>query len=95
MHLKSVGYTVTVLFPTIGNAVNVQLPDIGKLDIYRRKDSISQQPISVIIFHPDKKLLPTYLNFYAHRYPAYQLYCRESNLAISSSTVKNNNVQFL
>jgi hypothetical protein len=24
MHLKSVGYTDTVLFPTIGNAVNVQ-----------------------------------------------------------------------
>jgi hypothetical protein len=24
MHLKSVGYTDTILFPTIGNAVNVQ-----------------------------------------------------------------------
>jgi hypothetical protein len=36
--LKSVGYTDTVLFPTIGNAVNVQLPDIGKPDIYIRKD---------------------------------------------------------
>jgi hypothetical protein len=34
MHLKSVGYTDTVLFQTIGNAVNVQLPDIGKPDIY-------------------------------------------------------------
>ena len=31
--LKSVGYTDTVLFPTIGNAVNVQSPDIGKPDI--------------------------------------------------------------
>jgi hypothetical protein len=31
MHLKFVGYTDTVLFPTIGNAVNVQPPDIGKL----------------------------------------------------------------
>ncbi len=28
----------TVLFLTIGNAVNVQLPDIGKQNIYRRKD---------------------------------------------------------
>jgi hypothetical protein len=38
MYLKSEGYTDTVLFPTIGNAVNVQSPDIGKPDIYRRKD---------------------------------------------------------
>ncbi len=38
MHLKSVGYTDTVLFPTFGNAVKVQLPDIGKPDIYRGKD---------------------------------------------------------
>jgi hypothetical protein len=38
MHLKSVGYTDTVLFRTIGNAVNVQLPDIGMPDIHRRKD---------------------------------------------------------
>jgi hypothetical protein len=38
MHLKSVGYTDTALFPTNGNAVNVQLPDIGKPDIYCRKD---------------------------------------------------------
>ncbi len=28
MHLKSVGYMDTVLFPTVGNAVNVQSPDI-------------------------------------------------------------------
>ncbi len=61
----------TVLFPTIGNAVNVQSPDIGKLDIYRRKDLESRQPISVIFGHPDKKLLPTYLNFYDDRYLAY------------------------
>jgi hypothetical protein len=39
MYLKSVGYMDTVLFPTIGNAENVQSPDIGiKPDIYRRKD---------------------------------------------------------
>jgi hypothetical protein len=38
MHLKSVGYTDKVLFPTIGNAVNVQLLDIGKPDVYRTKD---------------------------------------------------------
>ncbi len=38
VNVKSVGYMDTVLFPTIGNAVNVQLPDIGKLDIYGRKD---------------------------------------------------------
>ncbi len=63
MHLKSVEYTDTVLFLTIGNAVNVQLPDIGKLDIYGRKDQVSRQPISVIIGNTDKKLLPTYQNF--------------------------------
>jgi hypothetical protein len=38
MHLKSVGYRDTVLFPIIDNAVNVQSPDIGKPDIYCRKD---------------------------------------------------------
>jgi hypothetical protein len=38
MHLKIVGYMDTVLFPTISNAVNVQSPDIGMPDIYRRKD---------------------------------------------------------
>jgi hypothetical protein len=32
MHLKSVGYTDTVLFLTIGNGVNGQSPDIGKPD---------------------------------------------------------------
>jgi hypothetical protein len=36
IHLKSVGYMVTVRFPTIGNAVNVQSPDIVKPDIYCR-----------------------------------------------------------
>jgi hypothetical protein len=55
--------TNTVLFPTIGNVVNVQSPDIGKPDIHCKKDWVSRQPISVIIGHPDKKLLPTYLNF--------------------------------
>ncbi len=35
---KSEGYTNTVLFQTIGNAINVQSPDIGKPYIYRRKD---------------------------------------------------------
>ncbi len=34
----SLGYTNTVLLPTVGNPVNVQLTDIGKPDIYRRKD---------------------------------------------------------
>jgi hypothetical protein len=38
MNLKSVGYTDTIHFLTIDNAVNVQSPDIGKPDIYRRKD---------------------------------------------------------
>ncbi len=43
MNLKSVGYTDTLLSPTIGNVVNVQSPDIGKPDlgkpeIYHRKD---------------------------------------------------------
>ncbi len=36
MHLKSAGYTDTVLLPTAGNVVNGQTPDIGKLDIYRQ-----------------------------------------------------------
>jgi hypothetical protein len=54
MHLKSVGYMDTVLFPTNGNAVNVQSPDIGKLDIYHRKEKVSRQSISVIFGHPDK-----------------------------------------
>ncbi len=34
---KAVGYTDAVLFPTTGNAVNVQSPVIGKPDMYRRK----------------------------------------------------------
>ncbi len=58
MHLKSVGYTDTVFFLTIGNVVNVQLPDIGKPDFGN-------------VWYPDKKLLPTCLNFYADRYLAY------------------------
>jgi hypothetical protein len=28
----------SVLFPTVGNAVNVQSPDIGKPDIYHRNE---------------------------------------------------------
>jgi hypothetical protein len=71
MHLKSVGYTDAALLPTIGNALNVQSPDIGKPDIYRRKYKVSRQPISVIFGHPDKILLQ-HLNFYADRYRAYQ-----------------------
>ncbi len=51
MHLKSIGYMETVLFPTIDNVVNVQSPDIGKPDIYRRKDKVSRQPVSLIIGH--------------------------------------------
>jgi hypothetical protein len=31
-------YGYTVLFPIIGNVVNVQSPDIGKPDIYCRND---------------------------------------------------------
>jgi hypothetical protein len=38
MHQKSIGYTDTVLFPAIGNAVYVQSPGIGKPYIYRRQD---------------------------------------------------------
>jgi hypothetical protein len=38
MHLIPVGYTDTVLFPTAGNVVKGQSPDIGKPDIYRKKD---------------------------------------------------------
>jgi hypothetical protein len=72
MYLKSVGYTDTVLFPNIGNAANVQLPDIGMPGIYHRKNEVSRQLISGIFDHTDKKLLATYLTFYADRYPAYQ-----------------------
>ena len=36
MHIKSVGYTDTVLCPTIGNAVNIRSPDIGKLVLQKR-----------------------------------------------------------
>ncbi len=72
MHLKSVRYTDTVLFPTIGNAVNVQSPDIDKPGIYCRKDQVSRQPILVVIGNTDKKLMQTYQNFKADRYPAYQ-----------------------
>jgi hypothetical protein len=53
MHLKSVGYTDTVLCPTIGNAINVQLPDIGNPDIYCRKDKVSRQQFLVIIGNTD------------------------------------------
>jgi hypothetical protein len=38
MHIKSVGYMDIELSLTIGNAIIVQLLDIGKPDIYRRKD---------------------------------------------------------
>jgi hypothetical protein len=38
----AVGYTDTVFFPNIGNAVNVHSPDIGKPDIYRRKYEVSR-----------------------------------------------------
>ncbi len=62
----------TLLFPTVGNAVNVKSPDISKPENYHRKDWVSRQPTLVIIGHPDKNLLASYLNFYADRYPAYQ-----------------------
>ncbi len=54
MHLKSEGYMDTLLFPTIGNAVNVPSPEIGKPDIYCRKDQVSRQPISEIIGNTEK-----------------------------------------
>jgi hypothetical protein len=38
MHLKSVVYKDTVLFPTIGNAPDIGQLDIGQPDIYCRKD---------------------------------------------------------
>jgi hypothetical protein len=63
MHLKSIGYTDTVLFPSIGKAGHVVLPYIGKPDTYHRKVKVSRNPISIFIGHPDKNLLPTYLNF--------------------------------
>ncbi len=49
MNLKSVGYTDTVLFSTIGNAVNVQSSNIGKPENYRTKDQVSRQSIVFIL----------------------------------------------
>jgi hypothetical protein len=37
MHLKSIGYMDTVLYPTIGKKGDVLSPYIGKLDIYAEK----------------------------------------------------------
>jgi hypothetical protein len=72
-HPKSVGYMDTVLLPTIGNAVNVQSADIGKPDIYCRKNQVSRQTILVIIGHPDKKnCCQPYLKFDADIYLPYQ-----------------------
>jgi hypothetical protein len=36
MHLKSIGYMDTVLFPPTGKAGDAVLPYFGKSDIYRR-----------------------------------------------------------
>jgi hypothetical protein len=74
MHLKSVGYTDTVLFPTIGNAVNVQSLDIGKPDIYCRKEYVSRQPISVIIGNTDKNCCQLTLTFKLILYSRYLAY---------------------
>ncbi len=68
MHLKSVGYTDTVLFSTIGNAVNVAR--------YRKAGYLSQKRLGKSAANLGNfwspKLLPTYLIFYADRYLAYQ-----------------------
>ncbi len=72
LHLKFIGYTDTVRFPSTGKAGDVLSPYFGKSDIYPRKVQVSRQPISIFIGHPDKNLLPTYLNFYNDRYPTYQ-----------------------
>jgi hypothetical protein len=41
--------------PTIGNAVNVHSPDIGKPDIFRRKGLVSRHAVNFVIFsHPEK-----------------------------------------
>jgi hypothetical protein len=66
----------TVLFPTINKAGDVLSPYIGKPDIYRTKILVSAAIFSIYrSFLPafeQIKLLPTYLNFYADKYPAYQ-----------------------
>ncbi len=74
MHLKSIGYTDTVLSPPTSKVGDAVLLYFGKLDIYLRSVQVSCQPISIFIDHLDKNLLLTYLNFYGDRYPAYQFF---------------------
>jgi hypothetical protein len=70
-------YGDSILFPTIDNVLNVQSPDIGKPDIYRRKDKVSQQPISIVAGHSFrfsnlqiKKTVADLPKLYVDRYPA-------------------------
>ncbi len=67
-----IGYIETVRFLTIGKVVSVQSLDIGKPDIYNRKDKVGRKPNLVIIGNLNKNLLPPYLIVYGDRYPAYQ-----------------------
>jgi hypothetical protein len=63
MHLKSIGYPDTVLFPTIGKEGNVLLPYIGKSVIYCRKVQVVAANFIKYWSTGIKNLLPTYLNF--------------------------------
>jgi hypothetical protein len=79
MHLKSIGFTNIVLFLSTGKAEDVLLPYFGKSDIYPKK-SLGKLAANFNIYwsffpvfqYSDKNLLPTYLNFYANKYPTYQ-----------------------
>jgi hypothetical protein len=65
------------ILPTIGKAGNVVLLYIGKLV---PQESFGKLAANLNIYwslfltfeYSDKNLLPTYLNFYADRYPDYQ-----------------------
>ncbi len=55
MQQKSIGYTDTVLFPTIGKEVDVLLPYIDKLDIYCKKGSGKSTANFIIYWSPGYK----------------------------------------
>jgi hypothetical protein len=59
IHIQYIGYTDTLLFPTTGKA-----GDVATFGIYWSLFPVFQ--------YSDKNLLPTYLNFYADRYPTCQ-----------------------
>jgi hypothetical protein len=60
----------TVLFLTIGKTGDVLMPYIGKTGIGELTANFNiYWPLFLAFQCSDKNLLPTYLNFYANRYP--------------------------